>query len=196
MESGDLTFTTDDLFELSDLVAAAWGTAASLDWSVPAGTLEWSCLATADHAIDCVYAPAFFLASRRRDAYPAAGGDLTLGEMATPLLLVESLHIATRIVAGVVRDTPPDVRSIIFLRPEAQIGRPADFVPRAALELALHAHDVCSGLGVAFAMPAPSAERLREHTRPWPVWTSAWNGLPRSDDPWADLLRASGRTPH
>lgn len=84
------------------------------------GTLEWSSFGPPTHTIDCVYAPAFFLASHRRDAYPAAGGDLTLGEMATPLLLVESLHIATRIVAGVVRDTPPDVRSIIFLRPEAQ----------------------------------------------------------------------------
>lgn len=34
---------------------------------------------------------------------------------------------------------------------------------------------------------------LREHTRPWPMWTVAWNGLDRTDDPWGDLLEGSGR---
>ena len=105
LPAGAERFTAGDLEELSALVATTWITAADGDWSAPAGTLEWSCLATADHAVDCVYAPAFFLASRRTDRYPHAGGDLTMGEEATPERLVESLAIATRLLVAVVRDT-------------------------------------------------------------------------------------------
>jgi len=75
--AGTDRFTADDLEELSALVADTWTAAADRDWSAQAGPVEWSCTATADHAVDCVYAPAFFLASRRTDAYPHAGGDLT-----------------------------------------------------------------------------------------------------------------------
>lgn len=191
--SGSERFGVDDLHALSDQVGRAWLSAADLDWSVPAGSLEWSCTATADHAVDCVYAPAFFLASRRTDRYPGAGSDLTLGGAATPDRLVESLGIATRLLVALVNDTDPEVRSIIFQRPAPLLGAPHDFPPRAAMELILHAHDVCSGLGVPFEPPAALCGRLREHTRRWPMWSLAWNGLGQTDDPWADLLRGSGR---
>jgi hypothetical protein len=59
--------------------------------------------------------------------------------------------------------------------------------------LILHAHDVCSGLRVPFEPPAGLCHRLREHTRPWPMWTLVWNTPGRGDDPWGDLLDASGR---
>jgi hypothetical protein len=185
-------FTADDLEDLTSLVATTWTAAADRDWSGRAGTVEWSCTATADHAVDCVYAPAFFLASRRTDRYPDAGGDLTLGEEATPGHLVESLEIATRLLIAVVRDAPDDVRAVIFRRPPT-LGAPADFLPRGAIELALHAHDVCVGLDVPFE-PAPAIARgLREHTRRWPLWTREWNGLGDTDDAWGDLLVASDR---
>jgi hypothetical protein len=63
LSSGDETFTVDDLHVISNLVAAAWMSAADRDWSVGSGTVEWSCSATADHAVDCVYAPAMFRAA-------------------------------------------------------------------------------------------------------------------------------------
>ena len=192
--SGNETFTAADLVELSELVARTWMSTADADWSVPAGTLEWSCLATADHAVDCVYAPAFFLASRNTTTYPVAGSDLTRGDAATPELLVQSLEIATRMVTAVVATAEPHARAAIFLGPTLQVGAPADFLPRAASELILHAHDVCSGLGVPFEPPAGLCRRLREHTRPWPMWAREWNGLPETDDPWGDLLTCSGRT--
>ena len=90
IHSGDEHFTAADLFALSDLVADAWSSASRLNWCTRAGTLDWTCIHTADHAVDCVYAPAFFLASRKLDAYPAVGVDLTLGARATPALLVDS----------------------------------------------------------------------------------------------------------
>ena len=195
MRSGEPRFRAEDLDELSALVADTWTAAAELDWSVSAAGLDWSCLHTADHAVDCVYAPAFFLASRNTEAYPEIGGDLTLGPAATPERLVQSLRIATRLLIGVVNDAPDGVRAILFRRPKVELGAPGDFVPRAAVELILHSHDVSAGLGVPFDPPADLCVRLREHTRPWPVWTVAWNGLPETSDPWDDLLRGSGRRP-
>jgi len=55
------------------------------------------------------------------------------------------------------------------------------------------AHDVCTGLQVPFEPPTGLCYRLREHTRPWPMWTLTWIGLGRTEDPWGDLLTASGR---
>jgi hypothetical protein len=193
LASGDERFTAEDLYELSDLVARAWTAAADLDWSVPAAGLDWTCIHTADHAVDCVYAPAFFLASRKLDGYPEAGSDMTLGAAATPLTLVESLQMATRMLVAVVRDAPPEARASIFGRADIVAG-PPDFLPRGALELILHGHDVCAGLGVAFEPPSGLCRRLREHTRPWLTWTAYWSDLPRTDDPWDDLLTGSGRT--
>lgn len=193
--SGSERFTVGDLRELVEMVVVAWSGAEGRDWSVRAGTLEWSCTATADHAVDCVYAPAFFLASRRTDGYPEVGGDLRLGERATPERLVESLEIAARLLIAVVRDAAADAgtRAVLFRRPEVLLGAPEDFVPRAGTELILHAHDVCAGLGVPFEPRPELARRLREHTRPWPMWTVAWDGLGETDDPWGDLLTGSGR---
>jgi hypothetical protein len=198
LRSGDERFSVDDLFVLSDLVATTWTAASGDDWSVAAGTVEWSCTATADHAVDCVYAPAFFLASRKLDGYPDVGMDLTLGPEANPTRLVESLRTATRMLAAVVDDAEPDVRAVIFRRPELLTGAAPDFVPRGAMELILHAHDVCRGLHVPFEPPPELCHRLREHTRPWPMWTMAWPGLGLSDDPWNDLLEGAGRrrAPH
>ena len=103
--------------------------------------------------------------SRNVDAYPEVGGDLTLGPEANPAKLVQSLEMASRLLAVVVNDAEPDARAIIFRRPEPLTGVPADFVPRAATELILHAHDVGQGLGVPFEPPVGLCYRLREHTR-------------------------------
>jgi hypothetical protein len=194
MAADQTVFTVADLFEVSGLAQTAWTSAADRDWSVSAGTVEWSCLQTADHAVDCLYAPAFFLASRRTDGYPDVGNDLTLKDRANPVLLVQSLQIATRILAAVVNDADSDARAVIFRRPSVIVAPPADFAPRGALELILHAHDVCLGLGVPFEPPPGICERLREHTRPWPMWTTAWGPLHATSDPWNDLLLASGRS--
>jgi hypothetical protein len=96
-------------------------------------------------------------------------------------------------LAAVVNDAASDDRAAIFRFPEVLTGAPEDFVPRAAVELVLHAHDVCEGLGVPFEPPPALCLRLREHTRPWPMWTVAWHGLGRTGDPWSDLLEGSGR---
>src|SRR5262245_6415336 len=140
---GDV-FTTEDLFELTEQVSAAWLGAEGRDWSVPAGTLDWTCTATADHAVDCVFAPAYFLASRRTDDYPDIGV-FSVGPDPQPRQLVEALGVASRVLAAVVAEAEaePGLQAILFRGPV--LGAPADFLPRGALELILHAHDVCAG---------------------------------------------------
>ena len=189
----DAVFTPDDLLALGAHVADRWTAGADRDWSVPAGTLEWSCTATADHAVDCVFAPAVFLASRRTDRYPDMA-IFTAGPDATPQQLVESLGVMCRIVVDVVAGADPATRAVLFGGPAVVTGAPADFVPRAGLELILHAHDVCAGLGVEFEPDAGLCRRLRDHTARWPMWVHAFGAeLPRTGDPWGDLLAGSGR---
>ena len=188
----DSTFSAADLDALTETVAAAWTAGADRDWSAPAGTLEWSCLHTADHAVDTVMAPALFLASRRIDAYPDLPWSFVMGADATPMRLVDGLRTATRILQAVVASAEPGVRAVIWRRPAVETRPPADFLPRAGLELALHAHDVCLGVGVPFEPGFEVAHHLREHTRTWPMWT-IWQEPAASDDPWGDLLAAAGR---
>lgn len=45
---------------------------------------------------------------------------------------------------------------------------------------------------MTFEPPADLCERLREHTRSWPMWT-VWDAPGATEDPWGDLLLASGR---
>lgn len=188
-------FTSNDLGVLTKVVADAWRSGADRDWSVRAGTLDWSCTATADHAVDTVLAPAFFLASRNRHHYPAFA-PFTLGPQPSLEVLVEGLETASRILIAVVTSAESGDRAIIWQQPKAHLAPPQDFVPRGSLELALHTHDICTGLGTPFDPPRDLCERLRQHTRSWPAWTSpGWRSLTLDGDPWADLLLASGRWP-
>lgn len=189
-----MAFTCDDLEELCACVVETWTSGVGRDWTVAAGTLEWSCLRTADHTVDTVFAPALFLASRKLDAYPTYG-IFTPGPDAEPPVLIEALQTMTRILIAVVRAAPPATRAVIWRRPAAETRPPPDFVPRGALELILHAHDVCSGLGVEFRPPEPLCERLREHTVEWPMWTMVpgWHAPAMTGPAWPDLLASSGR---
>jgi hypothetical protein len=188
-----ITFTRDDLEQVADVVVDAWRTGIDADWSRPAGILDWSCTRTADHTVDSVHAIATFLASRKQDGYPEWGG-LTMGPSPRPAHLVEGLATVCRILSGVIAAAGPDERAVIWRFPEVEVRGPGDFAPRGALELLLHGHDVAAGLGVVMEPPADVCARLIEHTRGWPHWSSpGWSPAMTTEDPWGELLRASGR---
>jgi hypothetical protein len=109
---------------------------------------------------------AFFLASRRTDGYPEWGW------------------------------TVPGTRAVIWRRPRVEVRGPEDFPARGGLELVLHGHDVCAGLGVPLRPPPAEIARLIEHTRGWPHWQApGWRPVASGGDPWAELLAAAGRQP-
>src|SRR3954451_18616705 len=180
-------FSAGDFQALSRLVVDAWRAGLDRDWSVPAGTLEWSCLQTADHTVDCVFSYALFLASRREDAYPPFG-ELHALPQATPADIVNGLQAVSTMLWAVVATAEPDARAVILMRPH-ETGGPDDFAARGALEMVLHAHDVCIGLGIAFRPPQDICERLRDHTRDWPQRAA----VEPTADAWGDLLERSGR---
>lgn len=186
-------FGEHELTTLSVLVSDAWSSGLDRDWTAPAGTLTWSCGRTAGHTVDTVFAPAVFLAARKQDGYPEYGS-MIVAEDAPPADFVEALAATTRIMIAVFRDAEPDARALIWRRPEPTVRPPADFLPRAGLELLLHGHDVCRGLGVAFEPPEPLCDSLRRHTADWSIWSQpGWQPLRLDGEAFADLLRASGR---
>jgi hypothetical protein len=189
-------FSTDDLDEAAAAVVDAWRTGEGGDWSAPAGTVGWSCARTADHAVDSVHAVALSLAARRTDGYPEWWGPLTMGPDPQPRDLVDGIAAAARLLSAVVATTEPSVRATIWLRPRVEVRGPGDFPAEGALELLLHGHDVAAGLGVPLAPPSGPCERLLAHTAGWPHWRApGWSEpQPGSGDPWAELLRAAGRT--
>ncbi|MDQ1535513.1 MAG: hypothetical protein QOF28_3274 [Actinomycetota bacterium] len=178
-------FTVDDFDHLSRLVIDLWGSAVDRDWSVPAGTLEWSCFTTADHTVDCVFSYALFLASRRQDIYPNFT-ELHALPGARPADLVHGLRAVCTMLTAVVTLAEPGARAIIW---SGHTAPAPDFAARGGLELILHAHDVCTGLRVPFDPPRNLCRRLRDHTRDWPVGPT----LATTADPWSDLLERSGR---
>ena len=188
MPLGEGPFTPDDFAELAAAVIAAWTDALDRDWSAPAGTLEWSCFTTADHTVDGVFSYALDLASRRRDVYPPFT-ELHALDGAAASDLVNGLSAVCTMLSAVIATAPSDTRAVIFGIGKLGLGAPHDFAARGGLELILHAHDVCAGLGVPFDPPLDLCARLREHTRDWP----GARDTAATADPWSDLLERSGR---
>ena len=187
-------FDREDFERLTNEVVTAWLAGADRDWSAKAGTLDRTCRQTADHAVDCTFAPAFCLASRKQDAYPDMGSVWSCGPEASPAQLVQALEVASRVLCAVVADAPPDCRAIIRRRPKVEVAPPSDFLARAAIELILHAHDVCKGLGVEFEPPSDLCTDLIAQTAGSPWSLPGWRKPAASDDPWGELLACSGRT--
>jgi hypothetical protein len=186
-------FTPDDLDELSTLVLETWRSGLDRDWSAPAGTLEWSCWQTADHVVDCVYSYAVFLAMRtpQRELGPGGWGELHATSDTPSAGLIDGLEAMTRILSAVCRANPSGARSGLYgWGADTVTGDGDDFAARGALEMVVHAQDVCAGLGLAFAPPQDLCIRLRAHTKDWPRVGSL---PPFSDDAWSDLLEGSGR---
>jgi hypothetical protein len=136
-----------------------------------------------------VFSYALFLASQCQDAYPNFG-ELHAPPGAAPRDLIDGLRAVTTMLSAVIVTADPDVGAVIWCWPEAEVRPPQDFAARGALELILHAHDVCVGLGVAFEPPPGLCGRLFDHTRDWPFHQS----VEATSDPWADLLERSGRS--
>ena len=163
-------FSVEDLLTLTDVVADAWSRGAERDWSAPAGTLEWTCAATADHTYDATLAIGMFLASRRQDDYPDLA-EFTVGPDPRPDQFVDAIRVAGRLVAGISSITPPDVEAIIHHNP-AKTARREDFPPRAALEMVLTA--------TTLPPDSPSPSNHRPTSAPVSVITPATGGTGRA----------------
>ena len=110
------------------------------------------------------------------------------GKTGTPEI-IEGLQAVCRMLSAVIRAAAPDTRAVILRWPSVETGTPSDFAARGALEMVLHANDICSGLGVGFEPPRVICARLRDQTEGWP----GQQPITPSGDAWTDLLARSGR---
>lgn len=173
--------TADDVDRVVDSVLRCLQSGIDLDWTVPAGDLEWNCRATVEHMRGLlVYAGQ--LAIRKQEAryvrlYPRRTPDAM-----PPSELIEGFEAAGRLLAMVVRGSPPDARAWSprgYADPEGYAGA-------GCIEALVHGWDVASGLRLPFDPPRDTCERVLAR-----MFLDAEAG---TDDPWIAILWATGRT--
>ena len=182
-----MTLSETRFRSVCDLVLEALDRRVTLDWSVPAGSLEWSCWQTVDHMIDCVFSYAFQLASRAQNGF-LPFQELHAMPEATPRELVTGLRGIAELFSGLLGSVPPDAEAsdgVFMLNVD-------DWAARAAYEMLLHTHDVVVGLGARFDPPSPTCAWVIASPKLWMLN----RGIATTDmDPWQALLVGSGRAP-
>ena len=138
---------------------------AHLDWSAPAGTLEWTCYDTAAHAVDTTFAPALFLASRRQHAYPAFEDVRPLAG-ATVDDLIDGLVAMSTILHAVDRHRAARRRwRSSAAGPQAQTAGVEDFAPGRAGADPAHVRHRVRAAGAVRARPRRVRSSGRAHAR-------------------------------
>jgi len=136
----------------SDVVAAATEMTRALtphheaDWSVAAGTLEWSCRTTAAHIAHDLLAYTAQVTSRAEDAYLPF--DLAVREKATPRDVLRIADTCAAMLARAVDTAGPNARAWHWGACD-----PGGFAAMGVAEILLHTHDITRGLNVAWTPP-------------------------------------------
>ncbi|MEW2330052.1 hypothetical protein AB0880_19830 [Micromonospora chersina] len=176
-----MAVTADDLDAALSSVVASLRPAAGLDWSVPAGSLEWDCWHTAEHVGDCLMSFAGQLVARPEKRFvrfmAAADKD------ASPEEVLEFAEAGGRILAATVRTAGPEVRAY---HPTGRAD-PEGFAAMGCVETLLHGDDIAQGLGLAVDPPRDVCARLLARLFPDAARDLA------DVDPWAALRWSTGR---
>lgn len=156
------------------------------DWSLKAGSLDWSCRDTAEHVVDVLFAYALQLAARAQANY-LPYEEMKATRDAGPSDLVDGIAATGTMFAAVMATAPPGTRA---WHPLGLLSA-TEWAGLGANELLVHTYDLAAGLGRRFEPPhALSASALRVML--------TLHGRDESDvtgDPWSTLLQLSGRQP-
>ena len=148
------------------------------DWSVKAGTLEWSCRQTLEHlstGLSFYYSSLAISAAERIQRPQAMSDQLTIADL---LLLLKANAM---ILARVVESSPSSMRGFH----PAGMADPSGFAAMGCDEILIHTADITAGLGVAFQPLADLSARVVARLFTW---------APTDIDQWQTLLWANGRT--
>jgi hypothetical protein len=158
---------------------------ADMDWSGPAGTLEWTCWQTADHLVDCLFSYALQLSSRSPGPFlpfqelhalpEATNNDLVSALQGVGELFCDALEAAP--------DGPCAGDGLVQLDAEG-------WAQRGAYELLIHGHDILIGLGDSLAPPSELCSWVLGSEELWMLDTER---ALRACTPWSALLLGSGR---
>jgi hypothetical protein len=149
------------------------------DWTVPAGSLDWTCRATLEHIASDLIAYAALLTSGATSGYPPF--DVVLDEDADPAGYLQVLRAGAGILSAAVQTAPSDIRVW------HSFGR-ADVEAVAGMGILLHTDDLCRGLGLTWAPPEDLCRRTGARMFP-----DAPLDEPADHTAWATLLWATGR---
>ncbi|WP_327000079.1 hypothetical protein OHA72_33735 [Dactylosporangium sp. NBC_01737] len=176
-----MTVTADDLDAALAALATTLAPATGRDWSIRAGSLEWDCWHTAEHAGDVLLSYAAQLVAR-----PATRYVRFLASADTAATAAEVLEFAVAgggILAAAVRAAPAHVRAY---HPTG-MADPEGFAAMGCVEALVHGHDIARGLDLTLTPPADVCARVLARLFP------DTPALPGDPDPWTALLWATGR---
>ncbi|MET7964574.1 maleylpyruvate isomerase N-terminal domain-containing protein [Micromonospora zamorensis] len=138
--------TGTDLLEAADEMTRVLHPHHERDWSVPAGTLTWSCWTTAAHIAHDLLAYAGQVSASPTDSYLPY--DLRVSPDASPAQTLTVVRACAGLLATAVDAAPADARAWHFGPCD-----PAGFAAMGVAETLLHTHDITLGLGVPWQPP-------------------------------------------
>jgi hypothetical protein len=117
------------------------------DWTVPAGSLEWSCLQTAVHVAHDLLAYAGQVAARPADAYLPF--DLTVRPDVSPAEVLRIVAACGGLLGSALATAGPQLRAWHWGPCDT-----AGFASMGVAETLLHTHDIVQGLGLPWLPPS------------------------------------------
>jgi hypothetical protein len=171
--------TTAHLHETARLVTEALSPHIDADWSVRAGTLEWSVDRTVEHMVGACAKYTLYLASGSK-RYIALSCSTSSGATRA-----EQLHSIVPVAHGLacVAEWAPNGWTGFH---STGMMTAQDFLCLACEEFLLHTHDCVEGLGGRFVPPEGLAAA---------VLRSSYPGADHEAGAWRTLLKQSGRWP-
>ncbi|MGC5362660.1 VOC family protein [Streptomyces sp. DT24] len=160
--------TPDDVATAVRLAVDTLAEAAAADWTVPAGTLAWSCWETAEHLGDDLFAYAAQLGPRRPPLdhdvpfrwAPAREGGPSNAVFADPAAgvagLLRTVEANGALLTAMVRTASPGVRA----HHSFGVADPEGFAAMGIVETLLHTDDIAQGLGIGWTPPDALCDRV------------------------------------
>ena len=177
--------TDSELADALDQSLDALSEVVGLDWTIPAGSLDWSCWQAIDHTIDCVLSFALQIGQPTDSGFhPFA--PIHAEPTATPSDLVQGLRSVSSLFLAITRGSPQDLTASDGIVSLAI----ADWRARTAYEVALHTYDVRVGLGQDFSLPDALSTSIMASGA---LWMFDRSRPQRASDPWHALITGSGR---
>jgi hypothetical protein len=195
VQDRDMIPTADDLRAAADDVLDRLAPLPDAAWEHPAHELEWSCRDTAAHLMDDFGFYAMQLSGRNppqesyvvlQDPPPWRPGSPEILFWPDPATgtdgIVSCLDATAGLLCAVVAVTPPGKRGYH----PAGISDASGFAAMGITEAVLHAYDILAAHGVAYEADGGTVVKVLDRLFP---------KVARTNEPWQDLLQASGRTP-
>lgn len=168
-----------DLRDIAHVTTEFLGDYLDLDWTKPAGTLDWTCRETLEHIIDGLDVYAVLLATRAQRFAPAVR--IARDESVPIKGLLRTVRAKAAVLSEVVAAAPKHARAF---HPRG-VADPSGFLAMGINETLIHTSDIAEGFFTSFRGPDDIVQRLLGRLFPW---------ASLEDDPWTTLLWANDRT--